>query len=187
MPAALALAAALASGAVRAAEEGEKAGMPQFDTSTFATQVFWLVLTFGSLYLLLWRVALPRVAEVLEARQDRIADDLDKTASLSAEAEDVLAEYEKATAEGRSQAQAALRKAHEAMAAQAAQQYADLSEKLTAEIKAAEARIDAARREATDNIRATASEIAQAAAERLIGRAVDGAAAETAVRKAMED
>ena len=46
--------------------------MPQFDSSTFASQIFWLVITFGGLYFALTRTALPKIADVLEARTDQL-------------------------------------------------------------------------------------------------------------------
>ena len=52
--------------------------MPQLDVSTFLPQIFWLVVTFAALYLIMWKVAVPGVANVLEARQKRIGDNLDK-------------------------------------------------------------------------------------------------------------
>jgi len=182
-----ALAAWLLALAARAAEEEGGGTMPQFDPTTFAPQIVWLVICFAVLYLLLRRVALPRIAEVLEERQERIAGDLDKAAALKAEAEAVLADYEKASAEGRAAAQAALRQAAESMSAQSAKQHAELGEKLTADLKVAESRIAKARQEATDNVRTIAADIAQAATERLIGGSIEAAAAESAVRDAMKD
>lgn len=182
-----ALAAAAAPYGALASEAGAKPGMPQLDPSTFASQVFWLALTFLVFLAVVWRVALPRVAMVLEERQRRLSDDLDKAAALKEEADTVLAEYEKAAAEGRAKAQASLAKAAESMSAEAAKQHGELGEKLSAEIKAAETRIVTARREAADNIRAVASEVAQTATERLIGARVGDDAALAAVRETAED
>ena len=53
-------------------------GLPQLDFSTYPTQVFWLVVSFAILYLLMSQVAIPRISEVLEGRQERFANDLDK-------------------------------------------------------------------------------------------------------------
>ena len=184
----IALAAAAAPHGARASEAGaKKAGMPQLDPSTFTSQVFWLTLTFLIFLAIVWRVALPRVAMVLEERQRRLSDDLDKAVTLKEEAETVLAEYEKAAAEGRARAQASLAKAADAMAAEAAKQHAELGEKLGAEIRAADARIVAARSAAAENIRVVASEVAQAATERLIGARVGEQAALAAVRDTAED
>lgn len=180
-------AAALPHGALAAEEGAKKAGMPQLDPAHFASQIFWLVLTFLIFLAVVWRVALPRVAMVLQHRQERVSGDLDKAAKLKEEADAVLAEYEKAAAEGRAKAQAAVAQSAEAMAVEAAKQHAELGEKLTAEIKAAEVRIVAARRAAAENIRVVASEVALAATERLIGARVGEDAALAAVRETAED
>ena len=50
--------------------------MPQLDASSYLSQIFWLILSFGLLYLVLWRVALPRVSETIDARQRTIDEDL---------------------------------------------------------------------------------------------------------------
>ena len=71
-----------AEGALEAGQEEHGAGMPQLDSDTFLSQIFWLIVTFGVLYWLLKTKALPKVSEVLEARQDRIASDLDRAATL---------------------------------------------------------------------------------------------------------
>ena len=72
--------------------------MPQIEVSTFASQIFWLILCFATLYYLLSRKALPRVSEILEARQDRIAADLDHAQRLRRDAEKTLQTYEQAMA-----------------------------------------------------------------------------------------
>ena len=101
--------------------------MPQLEQiDTYLSQVFWLLVTFGVLFVFLRRVALPRIAGVLESRRERIEADLDKAANLKAESETILAEYEAAMADGRSRALAVVRKAADEMAQQAARQNAAL-------------------------------------------------------------
>ncbi|MEZ5932239.1 MAG: hypothetical protein R3F54_09850 [Alphaproteobacteria bacterium] len=75
--------------------------MPQLEVSTYISQIFWLIVCFSVLYYLLSRKALPRVAEVLEARADRIRADLDEAQRLKKEAEDALARYERVVARPR--------------------------------------------------------------------------------------
>ena len=82
--------------------------VPQIDPSTFATQIFWLIVAFVTLYWLLSRRALPRLTEVLEARQDRIAADLDEAERLRREAEAALTSYQAAIAKAQDEAHALL-------------------------------------------------------------------------------
>ncbi len=57
--------------------------MPQLDFSTFVPQLFWLFLSLSFLYLILSRIALPRISDVIEERKDIIAQDIDKAKALS--------------------------------------------------------------------------------------------------------
>ena len=163
------------------------AGLPQLDTSQYAPQVIWLAISFGLLYVLMARVALPRIGQVLEDRQDRVNDNLEKAQSLKAEAEGVVEAYESALADARAEAQAIVHQAAERMAADAAERQARLSERLAGEIKAGEARINEAREQAVANIRHVVIEVAGAAAERLSGGALDGKALESAVDAALKE
>ncbi len=159
--------------------------MPQFDPTTFASQLFWLIVTFGLLFVLASRVLLPRIAGILEARQEKIDDDLDRAAAVKAEAETVLAAYEKTMADGKAEAQGLLRQATDEMAAAGARRHEELAAKLAGVVAEAAARIHEARSAAVDNIGQVAGEVAQAAIQRLVGVEVDQAAAGKAVKAAM--
>lgn len=169
------------------AAEGGGAGLPQLDPSSFATQIFWLAVTFIVLYLLMSRVALPRVRDVLEERERRITDDLEKAQRLKDESEAVLAEYEKALADARANAQAMFAEAAEQANAEAAKRQQDVSQKLAKQLEKAESRVRVAKAEALDNIRQVAIEVAQDAAARLIGGDIAEGDAATAVAAAMKD
>jgi len=70
-----------------AAEEATAGGaFPPFDPATFASQILWLVITFGVFYMIMSRVIIPRLAGILEVRHDRISRDLDETERLKNEA-----------------------------------------------------------------------------------------------------
>jgi F-type H+-transporting ATPase subunit b len=172
-----------------AAEKGEagKSGMPQLDPTSFASQLFWLALTFILFFLIAWRVALPKIGRVLEDRRERIDRDVSKAQEVRNEAEAVLAEYEKLSAEGRASAQVVLREANELAAAEAAAEHEKLGRRLAGDIEKAERRIAEARSSALEGVGEVAADIAQAAAARLIGIEVSAQDAEGAVARAAKD
>ena len=160
--------------------------MPQLEQiDTYLSQVVWLVLTFGILYLVLWRSALPRISQILVTRQERIDSDLRKAAELKSEAETVLAAYEEAAARARAEAQAILRESAERFAAEAAERNEAVTNQLAGEAAAGEAQIEAARDRAMADVESIAVELAGLAAERLTGTSTDRAAAAAAVGHAM--
>jgi F-type H+-transporting ATPase subunit b len=161
--------------------------MPQFDPAVFSPQLVWLAITFVVLYILLSRVALPRIADVLEERERRINDNLRKAETLKQEAEEAVAAYEKRMADARSKAQETVRQIREKMAAEAAERNEQLGERLAAEVAEGEARIAEARAKAVASVREMAVEVAAAAAARLIGGRIDEAAVAGAVDQVMQE
>lgn len=150
--------------------------MPQFDPTFFATQVFWLAVAFVILYLLMTRVALPRITEVLEERSNRIADDLEKAATLKQEAEGVIAAYEAAVAKARSQAATVIGVATQEISEISAKRQAEFAADLARQVTAAERRIAAAKNEAKAQIRDIAVGAALDVAVKLTGASPDQAA-----------
>ena len=161
--------------------------MPQLDPSLFATQLFWLALTLVPLYLVLWKVALPRVGDVRAMRSERIKDDLKKAEALKAEAEAALAEYQAVIAQATQKAQDALREAAREASEDAARQREALSVRLTAEADAAQARIEAETKRVIDDIGGIATELAQTAARRLTGADISQEEAVAAVAAAQRE
>jgi F-type H+-transporting ATPase subunit b len=147
--------------------------MPQFDPAVWTPQLVWLAITFVVLYLLMAKIALPRVSEVLEDREVRINESLRKAELLKLRAEDAIAAYEKTIADVRAKAAEEVRTAREQAAAESAERNARLSERLANEIAAAERRIDAAREAAIAGLRDVAVTASGAAFERLIGQRLE--------------
>lgn len=79
-------------------------GLPQFDFSTWSSQIFWLVVTFGLLYFVLAKFILPRIGEGISERGDRIADDLDAASRMQKEAEQAGITYERVMADAKAKA-----------------------------------------------------------------------------------
>ena len=161
--------------------------MPQLaQIDTFLSQIIWLVISFAVLYVVMWKAALPRVADVLQERQERI-DDLERAEKLKTEAEAVLEAYEATAAKAQAEAQAILRAGADAFAAEAAARHDEVSARLARETDAAESRIDEAREEALANVRFVAGEVAQAAAAKLIGAEISEPDADDAVQRSIEE
>ena len=88
----------------QSAAEASGPGMPQLDFSTWGNQIFWLVITLVVIYLILSRVALPRIASVLAERQGTITNDIAAAEDLKAKAQEAEAAYDKALIDARAEA-----------------------------------------------------------------------------------
>ena len=72
---------------------GSEAGMPQLNPEFWAAQIFWLVIIFASLYLVIWKLFLPRITYSVENRKSKVVNDLDDAQKLKEKAEHKLQEY----------------------------------------------------------------------------------------------
>jgi F-type H+-transporting ATPase subunit b len=163
--------------------EGGHGSFPPFDPGTFASQLLWLTLAFVGLYLIMSRVALPRIAAIFEARSGRIAADLAEASRLKGEADAAGAAHEKALAEARARAQALANDVRAQVAGEANKSRHALEERLAARMAEAEKAITATRTAAMGNVRGIAIETAGVIVSRLIGIS----APEPAVAKAVDD
>jgi F-type H+-transporting ATPase subunit b len=152
---------------IPASEHGR--GFPPFDSHTFASQLFWLTLTFIALYLLMSRIALPRIGSILEARRQRVADDLAEAQRFKDASDAAIAAHEKALAEARGRAQALANETRAKATAAAEARRKEVDAKLHAHIAEAEKTIAGTRSAAMGNVRSIASEAAGAIVERLTG------------------
>jgi F-type H+-transporting ATPase subunit b len=156
-------------------------GFPPFNKDTFASQLLWITLAFVALYLLMSRVALPRIGSIIEDRKQRIAGDFAEAERLKAESDAASVAYEKslADARGRAQALANETRVREAKAAESARKALDA--KLNTQIGEAEKTIAARRSAAMVNVQGIATDAAAAIVERLTGSAPANREVEAAV------
>ena len=160
--------------------------MPQLEQiDTFASQIFWLIVTFAVLYYLMSKVVLPRIADILAEREDRVAQDLARAQTLKLQAEQIMAEYEDALAEARSEAGSAIKQVADQVAADVASRQDEATAELAAKSEAAETRIAAAKQEALANIKAVATDVSKAAVGKLLGAQPPEPAVTQAVEQAM--
>jgi F-type H+-transporting ATPase subunit b len=159
----------LAAFAALGATSAQAAGLPQLDIATFPSQLIWLVIAFSVFFILMSRVSLPRISQVLVERQHKINDNLKRAESFKQEAEAAAAAYTKALAEAHADAHAIMLETHNRIADDAAKKKTNLSEKLEAEIKAAEGRILDVKNTAMMGLSDVAAEVALSAAEKISG------------------
>jgi F-type H+-transporting ATPase subunit b len=161
--------------------------MPQLDFSNALTisQVVWMALIFGALYVLLSQWALPQVSSVLDERAARINSDLDTARIAKAEADTAVAELHAATRRASAEAQSAVATSIANAKAEAADKARVANERLDAQLAEAEQRIAVARHTAMGALRDVATETAATVVARLTGRGADLALVERAVDHAL--
>lgn len=163
--------------------EGEagKSGLPQLDFNTFPSQIFWLVVCLVVLYFLMTKIALPRIATVLEERADAIADDLDAAEEFKQKAQAAEEAYEQALTEARAKAQdiAAATRASIQKDLDAAMAKAD------AEISARTAEGEARIAEIRDSALAAVDEVANETAMAIVEAVIPGSADADTVKSAI--
>jgi F-type H+-transporting ATPase subunit b len=145
---------------------------PPFNPEFYASQIFWLVLTFVALYLLMRRVALPRIAGILEDRRDRIASDLDHAQRLKEQSDLAIASYEQALAEARLRAMAIAGTAGDQARQQTEAQRTETEKRLAQDLAVAERRIADIKEKAISDVGEIATEAAEAVVEALLGKPV---------------
>ena len=149
---------------------GAPAGaFPPFDSQSFAPQLVWLALTFGALYLLMSRKALPRIADVMEERANRIKRDLDAAERLKGETDKALATYEQALGDAKASASGIAKDTRAKLAADVEKEKASVDAQMNVKITEAEARIAATKTKALASVNEIASSTAAAVVARLIG------------------
>ncbi|SRR5579883_2962202 len=144
---------------------------PPFQSQTFPSQLVWLAVSFVLLYVLMSRLALPRIGSILDARSKHIADDLAAAQRFKEQSDAAHAAYEKSLADARARAQAIAATTHQKHAAEAEALNKRLEAELHDKLAAAERSIAATRNAAMGNVGSIATDTAAAIVERLIGRA----------------
>lgn len=157
---------------------------PQLRPESYASQLFWLTLTFALLYLLISRSALPKIQSVVESRRQRLADDLEAAETLSREAKSAQEAYQREQAEARMRANALIIEMQAANEQLARDEHAALDKTLSKKLSDA----DKSLREQCTRIEKDLAPIAEEAAsmivEKLLGKAPEAAIVKKAVKAA---
>jgi len=133
--------------------------MPQLDPSTFGSQLFWLAVSFVTLYVVLSVLVLPRIGATMAKRSEQLDGDLAEAEALRAKAEAALEAYEEALAQARTKALVVAQNMRAEVQAETARQKAELDAKLAEEAAAADSRLAATREAALAGLRDAAKDI----------------------------
>ena len=162
--------------------DGGGSGLPQLDPANFTSQIFWILVAFGVLYVFFSRRTLPEISSVLESRHAHIQSDLTSAEELQQEAEEVQEAYEKILADARAKAARSFAQAEEKISAKMVKEYQGFQERSANAIAEKEAAIEKAKSEAIEQMNGLAAEIAREAAEKIIGVETDLKQAKTVVK-----
>jgi len=152
-------------------EAPHTAGMPQLDFSSWPNQIFWLLVALVAIYLLLTRVALPRISAVLAERRGAITNDLLAAEELKQKAKDAEAAYNAALARARAEAQAIGAEAKAAIDADLARAVVQADAEIAQRVAASETRITEVRAGMQQSVTEVATETAMALVAALGGQA----------------
>lgn len=143
-----------------AAQQAAEAGMPQLDFATFPNQIFWLLVTLVVMYLILSRVALPRIASVLSERSGTITGDIAAAEDLKAKAAEAEETYNKALIDARAEAQKIVAEAKAEIQADLNVAMAKADAEIAAKAAESEKAINAIRAGALESVKTVAEDTA---------------------------
>ncbi len=161
-------------------------GFPPFQKDTFGSQLLWLAITFGALYYIASKLALPRVGGIIADRRARIAGDLAEAARLKDAADAAIASYEKSLADARAKAQTIAAQTRDRVSAEAEARRKEVEANLHSRLMAAEQTIAATRMAAMANVQGIAKETAIAIVMKLTGKTPTEESAAAAVKAAID-
>ena len=161
--------------------------MPQLNVVDFPPQLVWLGIAFIALMILTSRLAMPRIARVLEQRETRIRGDLDRAERVKLEADEALSAYQKAMNDARAKAQGDLRQTQAEIAAETAKREAAFAQQLAQRTKAAEDSIAQVKTRALAELRGVGIEVAGRVLNKVAGVNLPPVQVQAAVDAAMSE
>ncbi len=142
--------------------------MPQLDPTWFASQLFWLVVTFLALYTILSRLVLPPLLEVMARRASTVEGDISTAQSLKSQAEQARLDYERAFAEARGKAQALINDTMSIYKAKAEVSAKDMDKQIETKLAQASKDIIAQKQEMISNLTPAVGELTNLIVEKLL-------------------
>ena len=152
---------------------GSDAGMPQLNPEFWAAQVFWLILIFSILYLVIWKIFLPKINYSIENRKSRIVNDLDEAQKLKERAEKKLKEYNKIIENSKQEAKKIIEDERKKLDQDIENKKKDFNNQIEKEITAVEKEIKDLKKTSLSNISKIASETSAELMKKIINTEVN--------------
>ena len=133
--------------------------MPQLNPEFFASQLFWLAITFIFLFIFLWRISLPRIGNVLEKRERKISEDLTTAKELQNEAEKIQETIESQLKQARTDASEMIKTSSLTLQEKAQIELTKLDKELDTKIEQSSATIEKSKNESVSQIQNQINEI----------------------------
>ncbi len=160
----------LSIGFIQAAESG---GMPQLDPEFWFSQIFWLIITFGILYLVLSKLILPKISDNLETRKSQVLENLELSEKQRNESEAKLKEFDNIILKSKIDAKNIFNESRQKLLEDINNKRVKLEEEIDKEIKTVEAEIEELKKKSPERINKIAIEISSDLIEQLIGANVN--------------
>ena len=152
-----------------ATQSAKGAGMPQLDPYYWISQIFWLILSFGVLFLILSKIILPKISGNLETRKSQILENIELAEKQRLESENKIKEFEKLILEGKNQAKNYFSDAKQKIIEDINKKKKLLENEINEEIKSAEKEINDLKNNAPEKINKIAVETSADLIKQLIG------------------
>ena len=151
----------------------ESAGMPQLNPEFWISQIFWLTLTFGILYIVLSKLILPKISANLELRRSQIQENIEAADRQREESEIKLKEYEEIILKNKLNAKKIFKETREKALKDINLKKDSLDRQINEEIRKTEAEINALKKNAPEKINKIAIEASSEILKNLIGTEIN--------------
>ena len=152
---------------------GSEQGMPQLNPEFWPAQIFWLTLIFSSLYIIIWKVFLPKITDSIENRKSRVTNDLSEAQKFKENAEKKLSEYNKIIEESKNEAKQIIENSKKKLQNNIKNKKLKFNEEIEKELLSAEKEIRALKKNSTSDVNKIAIEISSEVIKQLIGTGVN--------------
>ena len=152
---------------------GSEAGIPQLDPEFWTAQIFWLILIFSFLYLIVWKVFLPKITYSIENRKSRIVNDLDEAQKLKESAEKKLSEYNKIIERSKQEAKKIIDDARKRLDQDIVNKKKDFNSQIDKEISAVEKEIEDLKKTSISDISKIASDTASDLIKKIVNTEIN--------------